>query len=64
MGHYRSEMGYEDEDNRRAEEKKKRIAELTLLIQKDIDELGMATVLARFIELHNCSPTYMKWPHR
>lgn len=46
MGHYRSEMGYEEEDRKEAEYKEKRIKERTARFQKRIDEVGIARVLA------------------
>lgn len=45
MGHYRSEMGYEAEDKRRAEEAAKRKATITKNIEKDIEKRGVAAVL-------------------
>lgn len=49
MGHYRSEMGYEDQDAREAAEKKRRLEATTREIQKAIDERGVAAVLADII---------------
>jgi hypothetical protein len=42
MGHYRSEMGFEDEDRRAAEAEAKRVADLTTKIQSAIDSKGVA----------------------
>lgn len=49
MGHYRSEMGFEDQDRKEADQKSKRIAATTAEIQKAIDEHGVAAVLADII---------------
>lgn len=46
MGHYRSEMGFEDEDERRAFEKERRHNERAAYIKKDIGERGIEHVLA------------------
>lgn len=50
MGHYRSEMGYEDEDRKEAEHKAKLRAHSEIKIQKAIDDRGVASVLAEMIE--------------
>lgn len=49
MGHYRSEMGYEDDDRKEAEAKRRRLANTTAEIQKAIDDRGVASVLAEII---------------
>ena len=49
MGHYRSEMGYEDDDRKEAEAKRRRLANTTAEIQKAIDDRGVAAVLAEII---------------
>jgi hypothetical protein len=49
MGHYRSEMGYEDQDRREEEEKARRHRKLAKAIQKDIEKRGVETVLADIV---------------
>lgn len=49
MGHYRSEMGYEDEDRATAEWAAKRLAATTAEIEKAIVERGVSAVLAEII---------------
>lgn len=49
MGHYRSEMGYEDRGHEDARRDAKRLAATTAEIQKAIDERGVASVLASII---------------
>lgn len=49
MGHYRSEMGYEDRDAEEAASRKRRLEATTREIQRAIDERGVATVLAEII---------------
>jgi hypothetical protein len=49
MGHYRSEMGYDEQDRLEAEAKRRRIDRTAAEIQKAIDEHGVAAVLADII---------------
>jgi hypothetical protein len=49
MGHYRSEMGFDEQDRRDAEAKAKRLSNTTVEIQKAIDKDGVAAVLAEII---------------
>lgn len=49
MGHYRSEMGYEDEDRREAERAEKRRKSLVEKIKADIKKRGTAEVLADIV---------------
>jgi hypothetical protein len=50
MGHYRSEMGYEEEDARRADLKAERMARITANIDADVKERGIAIVLAEILD--------------
>jgi hypothetical protein len=50
MGHYRSEMGFENEDDRREKEHQRRVADLTKIIEAAIERKGVARMLAEFIE--------------
>lgn len=52
MGHYRSEMGFEEEDRKVAEAERKRLDALTALIAEDIEAKGIARVLAEIMQ-HN-----------
>jgi hypothetical protein len=49
VGHYRSEMGFEDRDAREVDEKARRLAATAAEIQRAIDEKGLAVVLADII---------------
>jgi hypothetical protein len=49
MGHYRSEMGYEEQDRREAEEAARRHAKLAKAIKSDIKKRGIETVLADIV---------------
>lgn len=49
MGHYRSEMGYEDEDEKRRRRKEESIRKTEQELQKAIDQDGIARVLAEII---------------
>jgi uncharacterized protein YeaO (DUF488 family) len=49
MGHYRSEMGFEEEDRKAELREANRLDELTARIQAAIDQKGVARVLAEFI---------------
>ena len=49
MGHYRSEMGYEEQDRRDAERKEKRRKALVKAISADIKKRNIATVLADIV---------------
>lgn len=49
MGHYRSEMGYEAEDERRAKEAAKRRKALVKKIKDDIAKRGIEEVLADIV---------------
>ncbi len=50
MGHYRSEMGYDERDRKEAEYEQKRMVASTAKIQAAIDERGIAAVLAELIK--------------
>jgi hypothetical protein len=49
MGHYRSEMGYEEQDRREEAEAAKRHRKLAKAIQKDIEKRGVENVLADIV---------------
>lgn len=49
MGHYRSEMGYESEDEAKAKRYKERHKKTMDFIQSQIDKRGIAAVLADFV---------------
>lgn len=49
MGHYRSEMGYEDADRKAAERREAERLGLIIYIKKDIRKRGLETVLADII---------------
>lgn len=49
MGHYRSEMGFEQEDKERAERKAKALADLAKGIKADIKKRGIEKVLADIV---------------
>ncbi len=58
MGHYRSEMGFEDRDRKNAEAREERLKRITKKIKKEIDQKGIARVIAevvtdRYYSLHN-----------
>lgn len=50
MGHYRSEMGYDERDRREAEQKESRLAARVARLQAEIDSRGIASVLAEMLE--------------
>lgn len=50
MGHYRSEMSYEDRDRKNAEDKAARRKRSAQLIDEAIEARGIAEVLAEMIE--------------
>lgn len=50
MGHYRSEMGFDEEDRKEAEQKAQNRRKTAENIQMAIDERGLAAVLAEIIE--------------
>lgn len=56
MGHYRSEMGYEEEDAKREKWKAERLARMTVGIEADVKKRGIAAVLADILE----SPLHYK----
>lgn len=49
MGHYRSEMGYEEEDRREAKLKAERHRRLSKAIKADIEKRGIEHVLADIV---------------
>lgn len=49
MGHYRSEMGYEDEDKKAALYRDKRYDSTEAEIQRAFEEKGIARVLAEIL---------------
>jgi hypothetical protein len=49
MGHYRSEMGYEDEDRSEAERRVTSLRKTERKIQTAIDKYGIAAVLAEMV---------------
>lgn len=49
MGHYRSEMGFEEEDRKRAEERERRLTASAKKIEAAIKERGLPRVLAEMI---------------
>lgn len=49
MGHYRSEMGFEDQDRRAADEKAKRRKKFAKAIKADIEKRGIENVLADIV---------------
>jgi hypothetical protein len=49
MGHYRSEMGYEEQDRREAEEKERRRKKVASAIKADIKKRGIENVLADIV---------------
>lgn len=49
MGHYRSEMGLEDEDARREAEKERRLKLLANGIEQAIHQKGLSRVLAELV---------------
>lgn len=49
MGHYRSEMGYEEEDRKRAEDRERSLAASAAKIEAAIKERGLPRVLAEMI---------------
>jgi hypothetical protein len=49
MGHYRSEMGYEEQDRREAEVAETRRRKLVKSIQLDIEKRGVENVLADIV---------------
>lgn len=50
MGHYRSEMGYEDRDREEAKRKADRLAASTKKLEAEISSRGIASVLAEMLE--------------
>lgn len=60
MGHYRSEMVDPDADAKEAKEKEKRLKASAKKIQKRINEVGIARVLAEYID----EPTLFKIYYR
>lgn len=50
MGHYRSEMGYEEEDKREIKEQRKRLKSIETHIEKEIKKKGIARVLAEIVD--------------
>lgn len=49
MGHYRSEMGFEEQDRLEAERRAKALADLTKGIKADIKKRGIEKVLADIV---------------
>jgi len=49
MGHYRSEMGFEEQDRREAERKAEALAKLAKGIKGDIKKRGIENVLADIV---------------
>lgn len=49
MGHYRSEMGFEEQDRREAEAKEKAFARRISYIKEDIKKRGIEYVLADIV---------------
>lgn len=51
MGHYRSEMGFEEEDRKKAEREQERFQRIQANIEADIAKNGIANVLAKIITI-------------
>lgn len=49
MGHYRSEIGYEDEDARKERERERRLNLLSKGIEQGIHEKGLPRILAELV---------------
>jgi hypothetical protein len=49
VGHYRSEMGYEESDREEEIRRKKNLKRATKYIEKQIEEKGVAQVLAEIV---------------
>ena len=49
MGHYRSEMGFEEADKKEAEAKEQVLQKATNKIEKMIDNKGLARILAEIV---------------
>jgi hypothetical protein len=49
MGHYRSEMGFDEEDRKKAEREQQRFDRIKANIDADITKNGIAHVLARIV---------------
>ena len=49
MGHYRSEMGFEDQDRKAADRQEARRRQLAKAIQADIEKRGVENVLADIV---------------
>ena len=65
MGHYRSEMGYEDEDCRDAERKAVRRAKIAAGVAAQIEQDGVAAVIADLVDALADSRVYVaqRWEH-
>lgn len=50
MGHYRSEMGYDEQDRKDAEKKAQRRAACAERLDAEIKERGIAAVLAEMLD--------------
>ncbi len=50
MGHYRSEMGYEEQDRKEAEQKAQRLVARIERLDTEIKARGIASVLAEMLE--------------
>lgn len=64
MGHYRSEMGFEDSDAKRRKERSREMEHLIKCIQEDIDAKGYARVLAELLEANNSGIGAIRYPMR
>jgi len=53
-------MGFEEDDRKAAEAKAKRLDRLERIIAADIEEKGIARVLAEFIRFND--RLYLSWP--
>ena len=62
MGHYRSEMGFEAEDEKRHKQKLERLAELEAKSQSFIDKHGVARLIAELIYDASESQVFLNIP--